>query len=174
LVPGIKEPIDRVVLLPREINRLTPVVYWILQDAGVPTRVGVAERDWQRGPGGLNETTVTRTYDLVTDFFDHAHDPSFFELLQRVIEEGIGAYESRMEVARSERYNPLVWVASIIRIPITIMEYAGIIPDNLIIARVFSLALQLLMFLILLFVAVRMGVGIPWEALVRALVKITG
>jgi hypothetical protein len=171
LVPEIKEPIDRMTLLPREISRLTPVVYWILQEAGVPTKIDVSERDWQPGP---KETTVTRTYDLVTDFLDHAHDQRFFELLQRVLEEGIGAYESRMEVARSERYNPVVWLARIIRMPITIMEYAGIIPDNLLIARLFSLALQLLMFLILLFAAVRMGAGIPWEALVRAILKMKG
>ncbi len=171
LVPEIRNPVDRVVMLPREISRLTPIVYWILEEVGVPTRINCEEPDWDVGPAGRMEKKVTRQYDLVTDFLDHAGDQDWFERLVRVLEEGIGVYLSRMEVAQRERYNPLVWIAWIVRTPITVMEYAGIIPDNHTVARIFAAVLQMLMFLILLFAAIRAGGTIPWGAVVRFMLK---
>ena len=55
---------------------------------------------------------------------------SAFELLLGAIERGVGSYLYRRKVALREMFNPINWIAYMLRLPIVILERAGIETAN--------------------------------------------
>lgn len=172
LIPEAKSATDRFILFDREINRLTPLVHWALNEVGVLTGIVSIRREPSLGEHGVIEREVTEKHDIILDYLDLGHQQRTYELLMRSLERGIGIYQSRMKIAYRELFNPIVWFAYLIRIPIAVMEHAGISPTERLVAGFYSVVIRILMFLVLLFTAIKLGISIPWADLANLISKI--
>ena len=66
--------------------------------------------------------------DLVLDIFQLPHrlDAKIYDMLISTIDRGIGFYEIRKRTAFFELFSPLTWIAFIFRIPLIIIQRAGL------------------------------------------------
>jgi hypothetical protein len=83
-----------------------------------------------------------------------------------ILEEGIGAYKCWLKQAKLELFNPVIWAAYVIRIPITVMERAGFganekTQDMLI--GWYARFMQVMMAIIIGLFMVRQGIKFPWK-----------
>ena len=112
----------------RALNRLTKVVWEDLHAVGIPTAVSTdtMEFDWDKGERRPKETS----FDLVRDYPDRYPDSrgaGAERLLFRTLEEAIGYYETLRDDRIRDLYNPLNWIAAILRMPVYVLEQAHLI-----------------------------------------------
>lgn len=74
---------------------------------------------------------VRQAFDLINDYFVVRRHKGFgrsdiFMDTIRVLDEGIGAYETIKERAKFDFINPIAWCAWLMRIPISVLQRAGI------------------------------------------------
>jgi hypothetical protein len=170
LFPGenLKEATFETALrIEREIRENLMVISYFLQEAGIATE-GVFVKD---DPGQVEQ--VKERYDLILDYFvmlnSHLYHQAFEALIAR-LDMGIGMYKARLRQAKRDLCSPVAWLAYLIRLPITILERAGLAshPDSQqIILTGYGKFLKTLIVLILLLIAVRLGVTIPWKEIVQ-------
>lgn len=102
-------------LIATELSASVGIVTAHVRRAGIPTKCMV---------GNL-------TVDVISDY-EYWPDRSFqweftrFDALMRVLNATIGSYQHRLEVAKRERWNPLVWIAWVLRWPKYVLEYSGL------------------------------------------------
>lgn len=167
LDPGtyaVKQRIDQ------EIRQNRKMVWWDLHQIGVDTVV-----IWKlRRAVGIDEED--RRFDVIMDYERLPRDgdghPAFQAVID-VLEQGIGLYKGRLRQAKFEIFNPIVWVARAIRIPITVMERAGFganrkTQDMLLggYARFMKIAMGILLGFLLLIA----GFKVPWKEIVDAII----
>jgi hypothetical protein len=153
----------------QQINRLAPRVSRDLALAGIDTHVSLSK--WEEKEfGGLEMEKVSLDQDLIGNYFDMQHGGSSLQthrMLMYAIEEGIGVYESFKSAAMRRMFNPITWVAAVVRLPITILERAGVESGEASsgVVKAYGLLLRVLMLVIVLFIAAKLGISIPWEKL---------
>jgi hypothetical protein len=64
-------------------------------------------------------------------------------------------------------FSPLSWIAAAVRLPISILERAGIESGEASsgVLKAYALLMRAIMLVILLFIAAKLGISIPWEKL---------
>jgi hypothetical protein len=111
-------------------------------------------------------------YDLLADFtiFPENYHRQRLEALMLRLEMAIGAYEERKRNAIRDWFNPLFWIAAVIRIPVSILEFAGLISayeEHSAIVKLYGWAVRIafLFVLVLLaaFLAKKVGISFPWD-----------
>jgi hypothetical protein len=100
------------------------VVRWDINFVGVPT--SVIHKHWD----SVEHKTQEDRYDVVLDYFRLPREPNgykAYEAIMATLDQAIGVYEIRLSRAKREFFNPLVWTAHLIRLPITVVERAGLV-----------------------------------------------
>jgi hypothetical protein len=150
-------------LLDKEILKAMNVVRWDVNYAGVPT--SFTHKYWHI----IDKKDKEDHYDIIVDYFrlprqDDAHHT--YEAVISTLEQAIGVYEARLKQAKRDIFNPVVWVARIIRLPISALEHAGMIGNEKAQEMVlggYAKFIKVLMGIILALVAVKLGVSVPWK-----------
>jgi hypothetical protein len=149
----------------REIQRLMILVGGHLQAAGVSTIWNFMQK------GGS-----VKKQDIIRNYFHMLDEPKSqrYDLLMEVLENGIGAYTFRKQRAAWEMLNPVCWLASLLSAPLRAAELAGWVRTKGQHSRfietthkvVYALAI-----LVLVLLAARLKVDIPWAELLKGLAK---
>ena len=134
LAPGAEDPRLRDTILDREINRMIPLVYQHLQDAGVSTLIEHIEREprYDKEKGMIVDDEKSRKHDVIRGYFYLPRDVrsrEVFNMVMACLEQGIGIYEFRRKAALWELLNPVTWCAAVVRFPVTVLERAGLGQD---------------------------------------------
>jgi hypothetical protein len=165
---------EQVEVLEKEIHRMMHIVRWDINYAGVTT--AVVHKHWDPAERKNQENR----YDLILDYFRLPREPNSYQAYEAVmaaLEQAIGMYEARLRQAKRDVFNPVVWAAHLIRLPITIMERAGLVGHEKTAHMVlggYAKFMKVVMALIVVFVALRVGVKLPWnEMFVKVLELIT-
>ena len=91
----------------------------------------------------------------------------------RVLTQGVGVCEARLSNAKREIFNPVVWAAYVIRLPITVMERAGLVghekTQELVLGG-YARFMKIMMALIISLSALLIGVKVPWKEIVTAII----
>ena len=159
--------------LTREINQLATPVWDALADVGISTSVKHTtsrdERDFDnKAPlGRLVKKETVQKYDIIEQYSGLPLSPVMPRLVVEALDRGIGVYKHRETKAFWEMFNPLVWVARLLRTPIYVLEKAGLVDDETRshVLKVYAYIVQALVLLILALVAARLGISFPWSAL---------
>jgi hypothetical protein len=123
-------------LLGREIARLSPIVFHFLDEVGISTIATYTINEMEPAATGSAFRMVRKKEDRNILVAYLGMDPSSveghnaFDLLMTTLEEGIGMYQSREKIAFREIFYPTVWLAYLIRLPVTVLERAGLITDG--------------------------------------------
>lgn len=169
--PDIQMP-ERMGYLNREILKAMNVVWRGVNFAGVPT--GVTRKRWD----GIEQKDVERHYDVILDYFRLPRDTrphDAYEAVMSVLEQAIGVYESRLKQAKWDFVNPVVWLAHLVRLPITVMERAGLMSHDKsaeIVLGGYGKFMKVAMSAILVLIALRLGVKLPWKEVFAKLVEL--
>jgi hypothetical protein len=163
LIPPNLAMAERFPILDREILRAMNIVRWDINRAGVTT--GVIYKHWDTVEGKEEK----ESYDVILDYFRLPrllHAQQAYEAVMSTLEQAIGVYENRLIQSKRELYNPVVWAAHIIRLPITVMERAGMIghekTDEMVLGG-YATFMKISMAIILALVAVKLGITFPWK-----------
>ncbi len=152
----------------REINRLIPLVGSYLYMSGIPTEITA---EWTKYDKNMEEKIIERKYDLVGHYFELLHQGSGqpHELLRNALEQAIGYYEMRKERAFIELFNPLTWVALVLRAPNYVRDRAGLTNEktNSTIEKIFFWSMRILFGIILLFIAAKLGISISRDDVLK-------
>jgi hypothetical protein len=146
-----------------EIKETMLMVYRDLEAIGIPTVVSYEEYDPVEGKD------VLRKYNLIMDYYRLPRSGDGHASYQAVIDvllEGIGAYKGWFKQAKRELFNPVIWAAYLIRIPITVMERAGFGAHEKTQAMMlgwYGRFVQVMMAIILGLFMVRQGIKFPWK-----------
>src|SRR5574341_1540963 len=163
LLPNVPEQ-NRHIAIDREINRLIPLVSNYLYIAGIPTGITGEQTKYDKN---MEEKIIKREYDLVENYFELLHQASGHphDMLSNSLERAIGYYEVRKERAFIELFNPLTWIALILRAPDYIRYRAGLTNEktNSITEKMFLWGIKILFGIILLFIAAKLGISISRE-----------
>ncbi len=161
----------------KEISRHALLVHHLLHEAGVNTGVIYTTTEPPFPLSGQPPKQEEHPYDLVRNYFELPDEHGrrrTFELVMRSLEEGIGVYEARKERAFWELFNPLVWIAMIIRSPIWILERAGLMGDEKMHGLVVSAYERLVRYslaVLVILAALKLGVSIPWRTILVDAIK---
>lgn len=155
----------------QEIRQTRRMVWWDLHHIGIDTVVV-----WQ-GRRALGIAEEDRKFDVIMDYGRLPREGDghpAFQAVVDVLEQGIGLYKGRLRQAKFEMFNPIIWAARAIRIPITVMERAGFgrnekTQDMLLggYARFMKIAMGVLLSFLLLIV----GFKVPWKEIVEAIIN---
>ena len=154
----------------KEIARLAPLVHRYLVWAGVPTVFEFESR--VRNP--QTNQPEEQTWDVIGDYPNLPSDESsavIYRAIQQALDGGIGIYDAMLERARARRWNPLFWVAMLLRAPLTVLDYAGLTDDKTRpgIVKGYGWVVRILFLIVLGLIATRLGIS-GWTKLI-SLVK---
>ena len=172
LIPAAVPMPERFVYLDREILKAMNIVQRGVNYAGVPT--GVIHKRWDE----IEQKDVERHYDVILDYFRLPRDTKpqdAYEAVMNVLEQAIGVYESRLRQARWDFINPIVWLAHLVRLPITVMERAGLVSHDKsaeVILGGYGKFMKFAMSAILVLIALRLGVKMPWREVFAKMVDL--
>lgn len=157
LLPEGTSEAQRPFVIDRELNRLIPIIHRDLYRAEIPTDMVVVE------------TVIVKGSDY--DILDHFHGhQNVFEVLMTLLERAIGVYQEWQDAAFRDLFNPLVWLAWFIRLPISLRERAGL-QGEATASRVMQgywwiirvCIVVPIILLAVLWILTRLGVPIPWD-----------
>lgn len=147
----------------QDIKQTMLMVFRDLEAIGIPTVVGYDEYDVAKGQ------EVLKKYNLIMDYYRlprSGDGHGSYQAVIDILEEGIGAYKGRLKQAKLELFNPIIWAAYAIRIPITVMERAGFgaheKTQNMMLGW-YPRIIQIMMLIILGLFMVRQGIRFPWK-----------
>ncbi|MGH7782273.1 MAG: hypothetical protein ACREO5_00290 [Candidatus Binatia bacterium] len=171
-IPRDTKPEYRYIFIDRAINKLVLSVSVLLKQAGVNT-VYVYSQPKPQYPFNfepkLPEVEKTR-YDIILQYFDiektDVGKKANFDAVMRALDQGIGAYEFRKKTAFWEIFNPAMWCAHLIRLPMWILQRSGFAPSQ----KFYEGFIKALILIILGSIAVRFGL-ITWKDLTTHLFK---
>jgi len=172
LIPGIKvgeqAPAQ---IVDREIKRAQRPVHNDVNFAQVPTRFNYRHRDFDSGK------FVETPYEIILDYYRLPRNPNpknSYDALINTLEEAIGTYQVALRRAKRDLYNPISWIAKLIRLPITIMERAGFgeheKTQELMLGG-YVRFVKIAMGVILAFAALILGVKVPWGEIVNGVIQ---
>jgi hypothetical protein len=172
VVPANVPEVLRAQYLDGEILRMTQGVHHAVNFAGVPTGVYYGPRN------EADRESRRERYDLILDYArlpkqDDAYKT--FQAVMGVLEQAIGVYDVRLNQAKREIFNPVAWAAHLIRLPITVMERAGLVGHEKTVDMVlggYAKFMRVAMSVILILIALLLGVKIPWKEIVVRLLDL--
>lgn len=161
---GTMEAVQRI---EQEIRETKMIISYDLRHCGVGTRVTVTTR------GEAND------YDLIIDYFRMSNDDELdrsqnFEEVMELLDAGVGAHKNRLERAKFEMFSPITWIAYVIRLPITVLERAGLAShpkSQEKFLNVYAWAVQFSMLALILVVLGHYGAKIPWSDIFPYVIK---
>ena len=172
LIPADIPMPERFDYLDREILKAMNMVQRGVNYAGVPT--GVIHKRWD----GIEQKGVERRYDVILDYFRLPRDTrphDAYEAVMSVLEQAIGVYESRLKQAKWDFINPVVWLAHLVRLPITVVGRAGLESHDKsaeIVLGGYGKFMKFAMSAILVLIALRLGVRLPWKEVFAKMVEL--
>jgi len=158
---------DAVRRIEQEIREMKLIISYNLRHCGVGTRMTVTT-------GG-----ETNEYDLLVDYFRMANDNELdrrqrFEEVMELLDAGIGAHKNRLPRAKIEMFSPITWIAYMIRLPITVLERAGLAShpkSQEKFLNAYAWVVQFAMLALILVVAGHYGAKIPWSDIFSYVIK---
>jgi len=149
-------------ILEQHINQLIPLVHRDLFYA----RISLGAT---RGEAG---SEAERHYDMILQFFEFIRDGggNVYNMVIGALDQGIGYYKAKKHQAFWDIFNPVSWIAFILRIPLIIIQKTGLVIDEKgasWILKIYGLIIRALILLILAFLATKLGVSIPWNVLFK-------
>ena len=113
-----------------------------------------------------------REYDIIWQFFAWIEGSSAraYELIIGKLDQGLGYYEAIKYKAKRDIFNPIAWIAFILRIPSIIIEKTGLVPPEKgasFLFKMYALLIRGLILIILALLAAKLGVSIPWNVLFK-------
>jgi hypothetical protein len=168
LVPGSEVPANRERLLHARINQLIPRVRNALWVAGIRTDMVSEEYE---GSSLEDPKKVERRFDLIEHYFDHNHDLQSYRYVIQALDRGIGVFEQKERHEFRQLFNPVTYLAWCLRLPITILERAGIDVDEAssVMIRSYGWLVRLVMLLLLALLAKRLGITGVWDKVIQYL-----
>jgi hypothetical protein len=163
---------ERFAFLDREILKAMQIVHRAVNFAGVSTRV--IHRHWD----SVEQKEVEQGYELILDYprLPRGTRPQdAYESVMSVLEQAIGVYESRLRQSKWDFINPVVWIAYLIRLPITVLERAGLVSHDKTAEMMlggYAKFMKYAMSVILVLLALRLGVKMPWKDLFLKLIDL--
>ena len=115
----------------KEIHKISVLVWNDINATGINTgaTTSVMEFDWDKS----EERPKRRDFDLVLDFPDSYPDSRSADgerLLFRTLDGAVGFYESLRASRLREMWNPLNWIAALLRAPVYVLERAHVIEQG--------------------------------------------
>jgi len=168
---------DSTALLRQETLQSIPRVTMALNHAGLSARMTYTKykHKYDMEKQELVETPVSTSYHAIEDYYRLPETFESFEMLMEIINKGIGYYKYRMNAAFWELFNPLVWIAKLLHMPLFVLERAELLDEKTpsIWLKFFEWALRgawlVILFLVASLLAQRLGVSIPWEVILSKL-----
>jgi hypothetical protein len=161
----------RVEVLEREIKRMQRPIHFDLNFAYVTTGVIHNHRE------AVTREIVETRYDVILDYFRLPRDGNnhgAYEAVMNTLEEGIGTYQAALMRAKRDMYNPLAWIAQLVRMPITVMERAGFgqheKTQELMLGG-YVRFIKIMMGVVLTFLALILGIKVPWGEIVNGIIQ---
>jgi hypothetical protein len=162
----------------REITEQMALVFNVLRRCGVQTRVSFSRSNFADNFLGQSAEKKERVeYDLILDFFNVPRDVNWSQnmeaLLQR-LDMGIGIHKTHLPQAKWDLFNPAMWMAYIIRLPITVLERAGMMSHPTTQEKfltVYAWVVQFATLALILIVAGHYGAKIPWSNIFSYVIK---
>lgn len=166
LPPGTKPELQFMVI-ETEIAKMMSQVQFILNHAGIGTAINYNSR---------RQASTPQTYDVITNYFDLPEESrrESFEIIMRLLDRGIGDYEALKAHAVRRKFNPLHWMTWLVRLPLTLMEHAGLLGHDKMREAVigwYGKFLQFLMGALLLLACIVLGLKVPWKEILASLVQ---
>jgi hypothetical protein len=172
LLPEGTSEAQRPFVIDRELNRLILIIHRDLHRAEIPTHMAEETRKPTKfdKEGDVVETVIVKgsDYDILENFHGRQN---VFEVLMTLLERAIGVYQEWQDAAFRDLFNPLVWLAWFIRLPISILEHAGL-SDESVTSRViqgYGWIIRVCMVALIvsasLWVLTKVGMPIPWDKL---------
>jgi hypothetical protein len=169
LPPGTRED-QHQLMMEQRINRLIPLVTEDMSVAGMKNEIIYEHSEPKRVAGHFEYNEKEEVFDVIEDYFDLPHRRDSFDAVMASVERTIGIYEDAKKTALLRTFNPLNWLAILIRLPLTIMERAGLAEDpqtHSKVASVYTWILKITMLILLLLLASKLGLSIKWSDLIR-------
>jgi hypothetical protein len=162
-----------------EIRETMLLAFRALWECGVSSRARVTISSFDFNfldPQKKKKETVE--YDLLVDYFNVPSDVDRhrnFEAVMQRLDMGIGAYKDRLPRAKRDRFNPLMWTVFLVRLPITVLERAGMLrhpnsQEKLL--NVYTWVVQFSMLALILAVLGHYGAKIPWSDIFSYVMKL--
>lgn len=167
---GKHENVLAPLVLDREINRLIPIVhsYLLAIGLGLALTLRIPVEDYNDS-GQLIHRMTERKLDLIRSYFDLPHSQYTYEKIMGLLDQGIGFYEARSQRAFWELFNPLIWLAWILKTPLFVLEHAGFPNFEGRVFGAYAWTVRILMLFLIGGLAARVW-GIPsWDAILRLL-----
>lgn len=172
LLPANTPMPDRFELLEKEIHRMMHVVRRDINYAEVAT--AVVHKHWDP----VERKSQEDRYDLILDYFRLPRERDAYKAYEAVmaaLEQAIGVYEARLRRAKRDLFNPVVWAAHLIRLPVTVMEHAGLVGHEKTADMVlggYAKFMKIAMGIIVGFIALLLGVKVPWKDIFVKIVEL--
>jgi len=115
---------------------------------------------------------VVREFDIILDLFDYLNGARTkpYDVVVNTLNQGIGYYENAEHRAFWELFNPLSWIAFILRIPLLIIQKAGLVSDEEVASKILIFYVWLVRIIILTgiaFLTAKLGISIPWHLIFK-------
>jgi hypothetical protein len=172
LLPPNTKPENQRQALEREINKSLMPVSLILRDAGVQTSFThcrqKSQDPFQLHPKAPEIETIH--FDVILQYFYVGNMKisrnDNFQAVIRVTDQAVGCYEYRQANAFKEIFNPAIWIAHLIRLPIWILQRAGFAPNQ----KFYEGFIKTLVALIFMLLLIHYGI-LSWNDLTTLLPK---
>jgi hypothetical protein len=172
LIPEGTKPEYEFRIINHEITKLLLPVSFFVHDAGVNTLYTYKKQKlslpFQLHPEKPEFEVIQ--VDVIQHYFDiddrSINRRTIVDIVMRVLDQSIGAYELRKEAAFWELFNPAVWCANLIHLPMWILTRAGFAPSQ----KFYEQFIKALMIIILGAIAARLGL-VTWKDLVSHLLR---
>ena len=156
-----------------EIEKAQHVVFLDLRGS-TPVRTSVRWRD----PYAAEGEDPEKAYDLILDYFRlprrSGYEHETFEEVMRCLNNGVGFLEARKRRAFWEMFNPIFWVAWLLRLPITVMERAGFggsAKGQEMMAAGYVRFVKIAVGVILILACLKLGVEVPWREILHRVIQ---
>lgn len=175
LIGPFHDQMEATHLVDREIARLSAPVFHILNDVGISTVVTFSHPEPRFNKGAVTSVIKKEDSDLIATLLENdtssVRGQTAFRLLMTYLEEGIGMYELRLKIAFREIFYPTVWLAYVVRLPLTTLERAGIQPSETLVTRIYGTVIQVLMLIVIVLLSLKLGFTVPWEKIIDFVFK---
>jgi len=179
LIPQGTPPSDQRRMLELEINKLLVIVHRDVVEANV---VPLVEYSWNephvdRATAEVVREEKKRLYDVITHYYQLVEDHPYhkdFAAIMSVLEQAIGMYEARVKYTFGQLFNPIEWISWLVRLPLEILERAGLDQNDDMHKRAYSIygwIIRVVFALILLLIAARIGIKVDWKELFSRTVR---
>jgi len=158
--------------LRQAINYRIPLIYRWLRNAGIKTHIARSEFGKQYTYDLIAYYLQVSGYDnpKILSSLSHYRGSAYRKLID-MLDHAIGAYHARQRAAYWELFKPWYWLAFLLRAPLTVLEIAGLADEQAVsrITQAYAWVIRTALLLIIVFVATKLGISIPWEELINLL-----